>query len=84
MIEYLCKMPKKSNLLDKFVLMMYTNLVNKAELCVLTVRQCLNGQYVNDFLQFINVAAVILCVLCECGYFLHSFLFQTLFIVGGA
>lgn len=77
-------MPKKSNLLDKFVFMMYTNSVNKAELCVLTVRQCLNGQYVDDFLQFINVAALILCVLCECGYFLHSFLFQTLFIVGGA
>lgn len=77
-------MPKKSNLLDKFVLMVYTNLVNKAELCVLTVRQCLNGQYVDDFMQLISVAAVILCVLCECGYFLHSFLFQTLFIVGGA
>lgn len=50
-------MPKKSNLLDKFVFMMYTNLVNKAELCVLTVRQCLNGQYVDDFMQFISVAA---------------------------
>ena len=84
MIEHLCKIPKKSNLLDKFVLMVYTKSVNKAGLCVLTVRQCLNGQYVDDFMQFISVAAVILCVLCECGYLLHSFLFQTLFIVGGA
>lgn len=84
MIEYLYKMPKKSNLLDKFIRRVYTKLVNKAELCVLTVRQCLNGQYVGDFMQLIIVVAVILYVLCECGYFLHSFLFQTLFIVGGA